>query len=80
MVKLTINETEVTAKEGSRLIDVCNDNGFNIPALCYDKDLAIDGSCRLCMVEIEGRHGHLETSCSTTVKTGMVVHTNPTRS
>ena len=74
MIHLMINDTPVTAKEGSRLIEVCNDNGFNIPALCYDKDLAIDGSCRMCLVEIDGHHG-LETSCSTLVKNGMVVHT-----
>ncbi len=74
MVKLTINGQEVLAKEGERLIKTCNDNGFDIPAFCYDKDLPIDGSCRMCVVEIKGRHG-LETSCSTIVKEGMEVLT-----
>ncbi len=78
MVNLTINGTPVKAKEGSRLIEVCNDNGFNIPAFCYDKDLAIDGSCRMCIVEINGRHA-LETSCSTIVREGMVVETESER-
>ncbi|MFB0959392.1 MAG: 2Fe-2S iron-sulfur cluster-binding protein [Clostridiaceae bacterium] len=78
MVHLTINGRAVEAKEGTLLIEVCRDNGIEIPALCYDKNLAIDGSCRMCLVEIEGRHG-LETSCSTVVRSGMVVHTESER-
>lgn len=78
MVKLTINGQTVEAKDGAMLIDVCRDNGIDVPALCYDKNLAIDGSCRMCLVEIQGRHG-LETSCSTVVRNGMVVDTESER-
>lgn len=75
MVHVKINGIDVLAKEGSRLLDVCNDNGFDVPALCYDKDLPIDGSCRLCLVQIMGdRHG-LATSCSTIIREGMEVET-----
>lgn len=78
MVHLTINGQPVEAREGTMLIEVCRDLGIDIPALCYDKNLPIDGSCRMCLVEIEGRHG-LETSCSTAVRNGMVVHTESER-
>lgn len=74
MLHLIINGKPVIAKEGSRLIDVCNDEGFDIPAFCYDKNLSIDGSCRMCVVEIEGQHG-LQTSCSTMARNGMKVQT-----
>ena len=78
MVELTINGKAVKAEEGKMLLEVCRDNGIDVPALCYDKNLAIDGSCRMCLVEIQGRHG-LETSCSTAVRKGMVVDTESQR-
>lgn len=52
--------------------------GIEIPTLCYLKELMPDGSCRLCVVEAEGR-SPLLTACTTPCWKGMVVHTNSER-
>ncbi|PKK39294.1 NAD-dependent formate dehydrogenase alpha subunit, selenocysteine-containing [Clostridiaceae bacterium JG1575] len=78
MIELTINEKKVLAEPGELLMEVCRREGIDVPALCYDKDLPIDGSCRMCVVEIEGSHG-LAASCATQVRQGMKVHTESER-
>jgi len=76
MVKLLVDNKEIEAEEGTTLLQVCLDNGIYIPNLCY-----IDGmdnppaSCRLCFVEIEGVKKPV-TSCTVTVRGGMVVRTD----
>jgi bidirectional [NiFe] hydrogenase diaphorase subunit len=76
LVTLFIDGTEVKAREGEKLLWVALDNGFYIPNLCAirqaDSPLA---SCRLCFVEIEGRHAPV-TACTEPVNDGMVVHLN----
>ena len=74
LVKLTINGVEVEAEKGATLIDVCRENAHNIPAFCYYKDLAVQASCRMCLVRIE-KMPKLQTSCTITVNDGMVVTT-----
>ena len=48
--------------------------GINIPKLCATDSLEAFGSCRLCLVEIEGRRGY-PASCTTPVEEGMVIRT-----
>ena len=74
LVKLTINGVEVEAEKGATLIDVCRENAHNIPAFCYYKDLAVQASCRMCLVRIE-KMPKLQTSCTIKVTDGMAVTT-----
>jgi NADH-quinone oxidoreductase subunit G len=74
LIKLSINGTEVEAEKGATLIDVCRDNANNIPAFCYYKDLAVQASCRMCLVRID-KMPKLQTSCTIKVTDGMAVTT-----
>jgi NADH-quinone oxidoreductase subunit G len=49
--------------KGARLIDVCREKGFDIPSFCYYSDLALQASCRMCLVRIE-KMPKLQTSCT----------------
>ena len=73
-VTLTIDGQKVSVPSGTSVLEAAKQLNIEIPALCYDPDLEIVGACRLCIVEIEGSK-KLETSCSTRVKEGMIVHT-----
>ena len=60
--------------KGARLIDVCREQGFDIPSFCYYADLALQASCRMCLVRIE-KMPKLQTSCTIICTDGMVVTT-----
>jgi NADH-quinone oxidoreductase subunit G len=74
LVKVTINEKLFEVPKGARLIDVCREKGFDIPSFCYYADLALQASCRMCLVRIE-KMPKLQTSCTITCTDGMVVTT-----
>ncbi len=79
IIQLTINGREVRAVEGSMLVDAAKFGDVEIPYFCYQPKLGKPvGACRMCLVEIEGMP-KLQTSCSTPVKDGMVVHTESDR-
>ncbi len=73
-IKVTINEQEFEVDKGARLIDVCREKGFGIPSFCYYQDLAIQASCRMCLVRID-KMPKLQTSCTIICTDGMVVTT-----
>lgn len=73
-VNVTIDGRKVSVPRGTMLIEAAKLVNIDIPALCYDKNLTVVSSCRLCVVEIEGNR-KLVTACSTAVREGMVVHT-----
>ncbi|RVV97331.1 formate dehydrogenase subunit alpha [Mesobaculum littorinae] len=73
-VSLTIDGFEVTVPEGTSVMRAAAEAGLDIPKLCASDNLEAWGSCRLCVVEIEGRRG-TPASCTTPVHPGMVVHT-----
>ena len=73
-IKVTINGQEFEVEKGARLIDVCHEKGFGIPSFCYYKDLALQASCRMCLVRIE-KMPKLQTSCTITCTDGMIVTT-----
>src|SRR5579859_4223161 len=78
-IQLTIDGREVQAVEGSMLVDAAKEGDVEIPYFCYHSKLGNPvGACRMCLVEIEGIP-KLQTSCSTPVKDGMVVHTQTER-
>ncbi|MXW19975.1 MAG: 2Fe-2S iron-sulfur cluster binding domain-containing protein, partial [Gammaproteobacteria bacterium] len=77
MVQVTIDGKTVTVPEGTMVIRAAALAGVNIPKLCASDMLEPFGSCRLCLVEIEGAKG-LPASCTTEVAHGMEVTTqNP---
>jgi NADH-quinone oxidoreductase subunit G len=74
-VTLIIDGREVAATEGEMLHDAAKRGDVEIPVFCYEPKLGDPvGACRMCLVEIEGIP-KLQTSCSTPVRDGMVVHT-----
>src|SRR5918911_1140445 len=74
LIKVTINGKDFQVPKGARLIDVCRDKGFDIPSFCYYADLALQASCRMCLVRIE-KMPKLQTSCTITCTDGMIVTT-----
>ncbi|HKB51929.1 MAG TPA: NADH-quinone oxidoreductase subunit NuoG [Solirubrobacterales bacterium] len=74
-VTILIDGREVSATEGEILHDAAKRGDVEIPVFCYEPKLGDPvGACRMCLVEIEGIP-KLQTSCSTPVRDGMVVHT-----
>ena len=54
MITLTIDGKPVRVKEGTTLLEAAQKVGVYIPSLCYHPALRSDGSCELCLVEVEG--------------------------
>ena len=77
-VNLTIDGSRVVVPEGTSIMRAAMDAGTQIPKLCATDMLDAFGSCRLCLVEIEGRAG-TPASCTTPVTEGMVVRTQTER-
>jgi formate dehydrogenase major subunit/NADH-quinone oxidoreductase subunit G len=77
MIKLTINNQEITAKPGEKILWVALDNGIYIPNLCAIREKETpNATCRLCFVEIElNNERRIVTACSEPVKEGMRVYT-----
>ncbi len=78
MVTLDIDGRTVTVPEGTSVMRAAMEAGITVPKLCATDMLDAYGSCRLCMVEIEGRRG-TPASCTTPVAPGMKVHTQNER-
>ena len=74
-INLTIDGTPMTVPEGTTIMEACEQLGISIPRLCYHPDLSLQGSCRVCVVEVKGM-GFYMTSCSQKVWEGMEVQTN----
>ena len=75
LVTITVDGREITAPEGQMLHDAAKSGDVEIPVFCYEPKLGEPvGACRMCLVEIEGIP-KLQTSCSTPIRDGMVVHT-----
>jgi hydrogenase, Fe-only len=75
MVNLIINNKKVTAEEGQTILEAAKQNNIMIPHFCYLEGVHQIGSCRICVVEVEGAKT-LQASCMVTVREGMVVNTN----
>ncbi|HEX5928968.1 MAG TPA: NADH-quinone oxidoreductase subunit NuoG, partial [Solirubrobacterales bacterium] len=74
-VTIVVDGREIVASEGEMLHDAARKGDVEIPVFCYEPKLGDPvGACRMCLVEIEGIP-KLQTSCSTPVRDGMVVHT-----
>jgi NADH-quinone oxidoreductase subunit G len=78
MPKFTIDGKEITAEPGATILEVAKAHGIQIPYFCWHPKLQIDGSCRMCQVEVE-KIPKLQIACNTPVMEGMVVHTQTER-
>jgi formate dehydrogenase major subunit len=74
MVTLEIDGQQVSVPEGTSIMRAAMELGTKIPKLCATDMLDAFGSCRLCLVEIEGRKG-TPASCTTPVAPGLKVKT-----
>lgn len=73
-IKFDLNGRMVTGKPGQSVLEVAREHDIEIPTLCYHPHLSVAGSCRLCAVEVEGRHG-MQMACTLHPTAGMKVTT-----
>ncbi|HEY7701737.1 MAG TPA: FAD-dependent oxidoreductase [Candidatus Limnocylindrales bacterium] len=73
-IRIEVDGRVVEGFEGQTILEVCRDNGIEIPTLCYEPKLPGFGACRMCVVEVEGED-HPPISCSRTCEDGMRVET-----
>jgi NADH-quinone oxidoreductase subunit G len=83
MPRITVDGIEFEVAEGRTILQALDDlgvlmNGVDVPHYCWHPKLTIDGSCRLCQVEIEGVP-KLQIACNTPVADGMKIHTQTER-
>ncbi len=75
MIHLMIDGKEVATEDGSTILEAARENGIYIPTFCYHEKLLPIGSCRLCLVEVEGYDKPM-TSCTTPALEGLNVRTH----
>jgi formate dehydrogenase major subunit len=73
-VKVEIDGLPATVKAGTSILRAARESGVDIPKLCATDSLKPFGSCRMCLVEVEGRKG-FPASCTTPVEAGMKIRT-----
>lgn len=69
-ITFTIDGVEVAAEKGQTIMQAADNAGIYIPRLCYMKDLAPGGNCRVCMVKVNGR---FQAACTHPAGDGMAV-------
>lgn len=83
MINLLVNGKEVSVENGSTILEAAKKLKINIPTLCHmymvdGKTRNCKGTCRVCVVEVEGKEG-LEPACATLAREGMKVKTHTKR-
>lgn len=74
-VRVRIDDREITVEPDTSILLAASQAGVYIPHLCYNKNLSIKSSCRICLVEVEG-NPKLQPACSTAVCDRMIVRTD----
>ncbi|MCG6914521.1 [FeFe] hydrogenase, group A [bacterium BMS3Abin03] len=74
-VSVFINDKKITVPFGTSILDACRENQIHVPTLCHHPDLCIAGTCRICVVEVEGMRT-LQTSCSFPITAPIKIHTS----
>lgn len=77
-IKLIIDGQETTVTPGTTILEAARKLGLDIPTFCHDPELAPNGACRICVVEVQNGRA-LVASCVTPVSPGMVVFTQSER-
>ena len=75
---IEIDGRTVTGRAGQTILEVCRDNGIEVPTLCYEPKLPGFGACRMCVVEVEGEETP-PISCSREAEPEMKVQTQTPR-
>jgi formate dehydrogenase major subunit len=75
LIKATINSQPREFEEGVSILEASGAISVNIPTLCHDERLKPIGSCRMCLVQVEGK-AHPVTACNTPLVDGMVISTH----
>jgi NADPH-dependent glutamate synthase beta subunit-like oxidoreductase/formate hydrogenlyase subunit 6/NADH:ubiquinone oxidoreductase subunit I/ferredoxin len=75
---IEIDGRTLSAKDGQTILEVCRDNGIEVPTLCYEPKLPGFGACRMCVVEVDGEDVP-PISCSRSAEPEMVVRTQTPR-
>ena len=78
MPKFTIDGKEISVEPGTTILQAAKAHGIQIPYFCWHPKLSIDGSCRMCQVEVE-KMPKLQIACNTPVLDGMVVRTQTSK-
>lgn len=78
MPKITIDNEVYEAAPGKKIIEVADEVGIQIPRYCYHPDIGVEGSCRMCLVEVE-KSPKLMPACATPIGDGMIVRTTTPR-
>lgn len=73
-ISVEINGRKVPVPFGQSILDACRENNIHIPTLCHHPDLCIAGTCRICLVEVEGMRT-LQTACSFPVTSPIKIYT-----
>ena len=73
-VKIYIDGLPATVRAGTSILRAARESGVDIPSLCATDSVKAFGSCRMCLVEIEGRQGY-PASCTTLIEEGMQIRT-----
>ena len=73
-VSVEINDKKFSVAFGETILEACKKNSIHIPTLCHHPDLCIAGTCRICVVEVEGMRT-LQTACSFPITSPIKLHT-----
>lgn len=74
MATITIDGIQLNVPDNQNVLDCALDAGIYIPHLCHHPDLPENGSCRMCIVEVDGQEGVTQ-SCTLKAKDGLVIRT-----
>src|SRR3954469_22021101 len=77
-IELTLNGEPVTAREDQTILEVAQEQGIEIPPMCWERTLTPVNACRVCVCEVKGARV-LAPSCARKVEEGMEVETHSER-
>ena len=73
-----VDGKQFTGREGQTILEICRDNGIDVPTLCYEPKLPGFGACRMCVVDVEGEENP-PISCSRAAEPDMKIQTQTPR-
>lgn len=73
-----VDGKQFTGREGQTILEICRDNGIDVPTLCYEPKLPGFGACRMCVVDVEGEENP-PISCSRAAEPNMKIQTQTPR-
>ena len=74
-ISVFINDKKISVPFGKSILEACRENQIHVPTLCHHPDLCIAGTCRICVVEVDGMRT-LQTACSFPITAPIKIHTS----